>query len=31
MIADELPDIDYKQMVVGPKGDCRISYKRRIH
>ena len=31
MVADELPDIDYTQMVVGPKGDCRIRYKRRIH
>lgn len=30
MVADELPDIDYKQMVVGPKGDCRIRYKKRI-
>lgn len=30
MVADVLPEIDYKQMVVGPKGDCRIRYKRRI-
>lgn len=30
MIANELPDIDYEQMVVGPKGDCRIRYKKRI-
>ena len=30
MVSDELPDIDYKQMVVGPKGDCRIRYKKRI-
>lgn len=31
MVADQMPDIDYKQMVVGPKGDCRVRYKRRIH
>lgn len=30
MVADVLPEIDYKQMVVGPKGDCRVRYKRRI-
>jgi len=29
MVADELPDIDLTQMVVGPKGDCRITYKKR--
>lgn len=30
MVADQMPDIDYEQMVVGPKGDCRIKYKKRI-
>lgn len=30
MVSDEMPDIDYKQMVVGPKGDCRVRYKRRM-
>jgi len=29
MIADKMPEIDYKAMVVGPKGDCRIRYKKR--
>lgn len=29
MIADKVPDIDYEAMVVGPKGDCRIRYKKR--
>jgi sterol 14-demethylase len=29
MVADKMPEIDYKAMVVGPKGDCRIRYKRR--
>jgi len=29
MVADELPEIDFTQMVVGPKGDCRVTYKRR--
>ena len=30
LIADKMPDIDYEAMVVGPKGDCRIRYKKRI-
>lgn len=30
MVADQLPDIDYEQMVVGPKGDCRVRYKKRV-
>jgi len=25
----EMPNIDYEAMVVGPKGDCRVRYKRR--
>lgn len=29
MIPDKMPEIDYEAMVVGPKGDCRIRYKRR--
>jgi len=29
MIADKIPDIDYEAMVVGPKGDCKIRYKKR--
>jgi sterol 14-demethylase len=29
MIADKLPDMDYTAMVVGPKGDCRVRYKKR--
>eukprot|EP00542_Grammatophora_oceanica_P019931 CAMPEP_0194050604 /NCGR_PEP_ID=MMETSP0009_2-20130614/36193_1 /TAXON_ID=210454 /ORGANISM="Grammatophora oceanica, Strain CCMP 410" /LENGTH=496 /DNA_ID=CAMNT_0038697323 /DNA_START=35 /DNA_END=1525 /DNA_ORIENTATION=+ len=24
-----MPDIDYEAMVVGPKGDCRVRYKKR--
>jgi sterol 14-demethylase len=29
-VADKLPDIGYDDMVVGPKGDCRIRYKKRV-
>uniref|UniRef100_A0A7S2EDL1 Uncharacterized protein n=1 Tax=Trieres chinensis TaxID=1514140 RepID=A0A7S2EDL1_TRICV len=29
LIPKELPEIDYEAMVVGPKGDCRVRYKRR--
>lgn len=29
MVADKMPDIDYTQMVVGPKGDCWVTYKKR--
>lgn len=29
MVSDTMPDIDYEAMVVGPKGDCRVRYKRR--
>jgi len=25
-----MPDIGYEDMVVGPKGDCRIRYKKRV-
>ncbi len=31
MMADEMPDIDYTQMVVGPKGNCWITYKKRTN
>ena len=30
LIADNMPDIDYEAMVVGPKGDCRVRYKKRL-
>jgi len=30
VVSDKLPDIDYTQMVVGPKGDCNVRYKRRV-
>ena len=29
MVNKDMPDIDYEAMVVGPKGDCRIRYKKR--
>uniref|UniRef100_A0A6U0S3F5 Uncharacterized protein n=1 Tax=Eucampia antarctica TaxID=49252 RepID=A0A6U0S3F5_9STRA len=29
MISDKIPEINYKAMVVGPMGDCRIRYKKR--
>lgn len=29
MVADKMPEIDYEAMVVGPKGNCRIRYKKR--
>lgn len=29
MVSEKMPDIDYEAMVVGPKGDCRIRYKKR--
>jgi sterol 14-demethylase len=29
MVSETMPEIDYAAMVVGPKGDCRIRYKRR--
>ena len=28
-IAPEMPEIGYDDMVVGPKGDCRVRYKKR--
>jgi len=28
-VADKMPDIGYDDMVVGPKGDCSIRYKKR--
>ncbi len=29
MVADKMPEIDYSAMVVGPKGDCRVRYRKR--
>lgn len=29
MVPAKLPDCDYEAMVVGPKGDCRVTYKKR--
>merc|ERR1712157_218116 len=29
MVADEMPICDFEAMVVGPKGDCRVTYKKR--
>lgn len=29
MVSSKMPDIDYEAMVVGPKGDCRVRYKKR--
>jgi len=29
-ISDKMPDIGYEDMVVGPKGDCRVNYRRRV-
>ena len=29
MVSKDMPEIDYAAMVVGPKGDCRIRYKKR--
>ncbi|KAL7428973.1 hypothetical protein ACHAXH_005164 [Discostella pseudostelligera] len=29
MVSETMPEIDYAAMVVGPKGDCRIRYKKR--
>jgi len=29
MIADKMPEIDYEAMVVGPKGNCCVRYKKR--
>jgi len=28
-IAPKMPEINWEAMVVGPKGDCRVRYKRR--
>mmetsp|Transcript_2259 Transcript_2259/g.3254 ORF Transcript_2259/g.3254 Transcript_2259/m.3254 type:complete len:484 (+) Transcript_2259:39-1490(+) len=28
-IAPKMPEINYEAMVVGPKGDCRVRYKKR--
>jgi len=28
-VAEKMPEIDWEAMVVGPKGDCRVRYKRR--
>lgn len=29
-VAEDMPAIGYDDMVVGPKGDCRIRYKKRV-
>lgn len=29
MVSDKMPEIDYEAMVVGPKGNCWIKYKKR--
>jgi sterol 14-demethylase len=29
MVSKDMPEIDYAAMVVGPKGDCRVRYKKR--
>jgi len=29
MVSDTIPEINFEAMVVGPKGDCRIRYKKR--
>ena len=29
MVSKTMPKIDYEAMVVGPKGDCCVMYKRR--
>lgn len=29
LVAGKMPEIDKAAMVVGPKGDCRVRYKRR--
>ena len=29
MVSETMPEIDYEAMVVGPKGDCRVRYRRR--
>mmetsp|Transcript_65429 Transcript_65429/g.76881 ORF Transcript_65429/g.76881 Transcript_65429/m.76881 type:complete len:480 (+) Transcript_65429:215-1654(+) len=31
MVGEKFPEPDFEAMVVGPKGDCRIRYKRRVH
>ena len=29
MVSKVMPEIDYAAMVIGPKGDCRVRYKKR--
>ena len=29
LVAPKLPDINYEDMVVGPKGDCRVKFTKR--
>jgi sterol 14-demethylase len=29
-VAPEMPSIGYDDMVVGPKGDCRVNYRKRV-
>ncbi len=28
-LVDKFPKCDYKAMVVGPEGKCRVKYRRR--
>jgi hypothetical protein len=30
MVSKVMPEIDCAAMVVGPKGDCRVRYKKGI-
>jgi len=30
MVENKMPEIDYEAMVVGPKGNCWIKYKKRV-
>jgi sterol 14-demethylase len=29
-VSEEMPAIGYEDMVVGPKGDCRVRFKKRV-
>jgi len=29
MEAEDMPEIDYEAMIVGPKGNCWVRYKKR--
>jgi sterol 14-demethylase len=30
-LSPKMPDCAYEDMVVGPKGDCTVRYKKRVH